>query len=70
MSAMPPAKGSDVETIANRIEAMLKQPVFFAQIMEGLEDCAYRSILLAWGEVRRRNELQRDQQGRYWVKAL
>ncbi|MEP9379474.1 hypothetical protein ABLE91_22365 [Aquabacter sp. CN5-332] len=54
--------------LSARILALLQQPVFFWQVIEALSDETYRATLVAWGEVRERHDLDRDEHGRYWLK--
>lgn len=58
---------ADLAEVQARIERLSSRPMYYREIMEHLEDCEYRTILLAWGEVRRRRPLERDSDGRYWL---
>ena len=52
--------------IAERILALLKdQPMSFYAILRALEDVDYRIILQAWGILREKDLLARDEEGRY-----
>lgn len=54
--------------IVKAIENALRQPVYFRDIVEMTKDNSYRAMLQAWGEVRERLTMERDEFGRYWVK--
>ena len=52
--------------IAERILGLLKkEPMSFYAILRDLEDVDYRVILQAWGILREKDLLARDQEGRY-----
>jgi hypothetical protein len=55
------------EELVQRLERLLKAPVFFRDVLAGLSDNKYRAILCAWSDVRSRFELSRDEAGRYWI---
>lgn len=48
------------------IEDCLRKPIFFRDIIEATNNCPYRNVLQAWGDVRTRLNLKRDEHGRYW----
>ncbi len=54
---------------AARITELLKNPVFFWEVIDALKDQSYRAVLVAWSEVRERHALDRDELGRYWLAA-
>lgn len=55
-----------IETLARRIEEFLtEQPRYFVDVVSLTEEGRYRDVLRAWGLVRERGRLQRDEQGRY-----
>lgn len=55
-----------IETLARRIEEFLtEQPRYFVDVVTLTEEGRYRDVLRAWGLVRERGRLQRDEQGRY-----
>ncbi|MBI4493602.1 MAG: hypothetical protein HY690_12500 [Chloroflexi bacterium] len=55
-----------VEVLVQRILRRLSEgPALFFDLLVELEDAEYRDILLAWGRVRERTPLERDDQGRY-----
>ena len=52
--------------IAERILTLLKdEPRFYYDILRALEDVDYRVILQAWGILREKDLLARDEEGRY-----
>ena len=42
-----------------------ERPVFFIDLVRAFPDTPYRTLLLAWGEVRERHKLARDEEGHY-----
>jgi hypothetical protein len=59
-----------IETLARRIEEFLtEQPRFFVDVVALTDEGRYRDVLRAWGLVRERGRLQRDEQGRYLLPA-
>ena len=51
---------------AERILTLVKdQPMSFYAILRALKDVDYRVILQAWGILREKDLLSRDQEGRY-----
>lgn len=62
-TSSPPA---EVAQLAEAITALLRQrPVMFADLLRVFPDAPYRTILLAWGQVRDRHRLARDDEGNY-----
>ena len=62
--------GSDgvVEALARRMEeALAGPPRFFAELVALAEEGQYRDVLRAWGLVRERGRLERDEDGRYLI---
>jgi hypothetical protein len=51
-----------------KIEGLLRQPVFFRDVLAAVRTQPYRAILRAWSEVRTRHALARDEFGRYWLE--
>ena len=58
---------ADAELVA-KIEALLRQPIFFRDILAAVRSQPYRAILRAWSQVRTRHALARDELGRYWLE--
>jgi len=58
-----------VEALAERIERFLaEQPRFFVEVVGLTGEGRYRDVLRAWGLVRERCRLERDDGGRYLVQ--
>jgi len=56
--------------MAESITAMLRaRPVFFMDLVRAHRDAPYRTLLLAWGEVRGRHALSRDDEGHYFLPS-
>jgi hypothetical protein len=55
------------EDLVRSLEQLLKQPVFFKDVLVRCSGKRYREILRAWSDVRSRLELSRDELGRYWI---
>ena len=53
-----------VARIAGRLREL---PLFFADIARDFGDVPWRDLLRAWGEVRRRFTLERDEDGHYHI---
>ncbi len=53
--------------LVRSLEQLLKQPVFFKDVLVRFSGKRYREILRAWSDVRSRLELSRDELGRYWI---
>lgn len=52
--------------MAGAIERALRErPLLFMDLVRAHRDAPYRTLLLAWGQVRERHRLARDDQGRY-----
>lgn len=57
-----------VEALAQRIERFLAEEArFFVDVVGLTEEGRYRDVLQAWGLVRQRCRLERDDEGRYRV---
>jgi hypothetical protein len=52
--------------LVTRIEGLLQHPIYFRDVLVEASDQPYRAILLAWSDIRSRQELARDEFGRYW----
>ena len=62
------APGAAVERMADAIVATLRaRPVFFMDLVRAHRDAPYRTLLLAWGRVRERHRLSRDEEGHYFL---
>lgn len=61
-SPRPEDVGRMAEAIAR---ALRERPLFFMDLVRAHRDAPYRTLLLAWGEVRERHRLARDDEGRY-----
>jgi hypothetical protein len=59
--------GRDADLVA-KMEELLRQPVFFRDVLAATRQEPYRAILRAWSEVRTRHALARDEFGRYWLE--
>ena len=58
------------EEFAEKLAATLKERArFFSEMLNEYSQVDYRSFLLGWSELRTRYELQRDEGGRYLIKA-
>lgn len=57
--------------LATKVEQFINaEPHFFAEIITQFSDgYAYRDLLLAWSDIREKNILKRDQEGRYFIEA-
>ena len=61
---------AEVGRVAEAMTAMVREkPVFFIDLIRAFPDTPYRTILLAWGEVRERHRLARDEEGHYWLPS-
>lgn len=47
--------------------ALRERPAFFMDLVRAYRELPYRTLLLAWGEVRERHRLGRDEEGRYFI---
>lgn len=54
-----------VERLAGEIERLLAAPHFFVDVVALAPEGGYRDLLRAWGRVRERTPLARDEEGRY-----
>jgi hypothetical protein len=61
---------SDLERLAEEILAFLKKkPAYFCDVLREFKNENYRNILLAWGELRAKKKLLREESsGKYLVK--
>lgn len=60
--------GAGVDGLARRMEeALTGQARFFVELVALAEDGRYRDVLRAWGLVRQRCALERDEEGRYRI---
>ncbi len=60
------APAAEVARLADAIVAALRErPLFFMDVVRAHRDLPYRTLLLAWGVVRDRERLARDDEGRY-----
>lgn len=58
------------ENLSRQIEAYIaEQPRFFADIVRNFGDFRYRDILLSWSDIREKDILKRDKEGRYLIGA-
>ena len=54
--------------LARKIESALEaQPQQFSELVDAHRDTAWREFLHAWGELREKNVLKRDDDGRYLI---
>lgn len=62
-TSSPPA---EVRRVAERMLTLLREkPVQFMDLVRAFPDVPYRTILLAWGEVREAHRLTREEEGEY-----
>lgn len=67
MSTSSP-KPADVARLADQIVAALRErPLQFMDLVRAHRDLPYRTLLLAWGVVRDRERLERDDEGHYFI---
>jgi hypothetical protein len=60
--------GDDVTRLADAIVAALRErPLFFMDLVRTHRDLPYRTLLRAWGAVRDREKLERDEEGHYFL---
>ncbi len=58
-----------IGALARRIEQMLEAgPHFFVDVVSLTPEGGYRDVLRAWGLVRDRGRLERDEEGRYLIR--
>jgi hypothetical protein len=63
-------RSPEVEGMAASITATLRaRPVFFMDLVRAHREAPYRTLLLAWGEVRAAHRLSRDDESRYFLAA-
>lgn len=56
--------------VADRMTTLLRaRPRTFYELVRELDDVEYRTILQAWGTLRERRALGRDDHGRYLIRA-
>ena len=56
--------------VADRMTALLRaRPRTFYELLRELDDVEYRTILQAWGALRERRALGRDDHGRYLIRV-
>ena len=61
---------AEVGRMVDSIVAMLRaRPVFFMDLVRAHREAPYRVLLHAWGEVRARHALSRDDEGHYFLPA-
>ena len=59
-----------VDALADRMQALLAaRPLTFYELLRELPDVEYRAILQAWGALRERRALARDEHGRYLARG-
>lgn len=57
------------QAVADRMATLLRaHPRTFYELLRELDDVEYRTILKAWGELRERRALGRDDHGRYLIR--
>ncbi len=57
---------AEVTRLADAMLRMLRaEPRFFIDLVRAFPEVPYRAVLLAWGRVRERVRLARDEEGRY-----
>ena len=58
-----------IDAVADRMAALLAaRPLTFYELLRELPDVEYRAILQAWGALRERRALARDEHGRYLIR--
>lgn len=63
-SSAPP----EAARVADAMVGMLRErPVLFMDLVRAFPETPYRTLLLAWGEVRERHRLARDEEGCYFL---
>lgn len=61
---------SDVAAVAERMAVLLgERPRTFYDLLRHLDDVEYRTILQAWGALRERGALGRDEHGHYLIRG-
>jgi len=62
------SRAPEVDQMVEQITAALRaRPLFFMDLVRAHREAPYRTLLLAWGEVRERHTLSRDDDGRYFL---
>jgi hypothetical protein len=62
-------KSSESEVVERILKLLGQGPKNFYAILQSLADVEYRTILIAWGAVREKNVLGRDDHGNYFLTA-
>ena len=63
------SRAPEVDRMAESIRATLRaRPVFFMDLVRAYREAPYRTLLLAWGQVREGHRLSRDDDGRYFLE--
>lgn len=63
-----PSEADRVAELARRMERILGEgPRFFVELVALAGQGEYRDVLQAWGRVRERCRLERDEEGRYRI---
>ncbi|MBI4291131.1 MAG: hypothetical protein HY661_06610 [Betaproteobacteria bacterium] len=62
-------KSSEAEVVQRILKLLEQGPKNFYAILQSLADVEYRTILIAWGSVREKNLLRRDDHGNYLLAA-
>lgn len=63
-------EGEDVDQLTGSIERLLRAgPIFYTDILREFSSASYRSIMLAWGRIRERHTLSRDEEGHYFLQT-
>lgn len=57
------------DLVARIAERLRERPLFFADIARDFEGVPWRDLLRAWGAVRTRFPLERDEEGHYRIPA-
>lgn len=61
---------SDVGELAATLRrALAEEPRFFGELVRLVPEGAWRDLLRAWGVVRSEGALERDDEGRYFIRA-
>ena len=62
------SRAPEVQRLTAEIAGTLRAgPVFFMDLVRAHRQAPYRTLLLAWGEVREHYRLSRDDDGRYFL---
>lgn len=62
------AAAADIARLDSAIVTALRaRPLLFMDLVRAHRDVPYRTLLLAWGAVRDRERLARDDEGRYFL---